>query len=64
MFRLNRFMRELVEPTLIDLSRCNVIGPSDGGITDCDLNDIFLLRRIVNGTPGAVPGNLCQAYQP
>jgi hypothetical protein len=47
-----------------DLTRCNVVGPSDGGETDCDLNDIFLLRRIVSGTPGAIPGNVCQAYGP
>jgi hypothetical protein len=60
--RDNLVGRTITQP--IDLSRCNVIGPSDGGDTDCDLNDIFLLRRIVNGTPGAVPGNLCQAYNP
>jgi hypothetical protein len=47
-----------------DLTRCNVIGPSNEGVSDCDLNDIFLLRRIVSGIPGAIPGNVCQAYRP
>lgn len=56
----------LVEPSLLApaLARCNVIGPEDdGGPTECDLYDIFLLRRIVAGVPGVVPGNVCQAYR-
>jgi hypothetical protein len=47
-----------------DLSRCSVVGPLHDDETNCDLNDIFLLRRIVSGIPGAIPGNVCQAYRP
>ena len=44
-----------------DLTRCNVTGPSDGGVTDCDVADIFVLQRVVAGRPVTVE-NTCQAY--
>jgi len=42
-------------------ARCNVIGPSDGGASDCDVADLAVLQRFANGTPVTVP-NACQAY--
>jgi hypothetical protein len=43
------------------MRRCNVIGPSDGGATDCDLADAMILDRAVGG--GSVTGeNSCDAY--
>ncbi len=44
-------------------TRCNVIGPSDGGVSDCDTADIFILRRFVAGSPVTV-ANACDAYSP
>ncbi len=44
-----------------DPTRCNVIGLSDGGATDCDVSDIFVLQRFVGGQPVAVE-NACAAY--
>jgi cysteine-rich repeat protein len=41
--------------------RCNVTGPSDGGVSDCDVADIFVLQRVIAGEPVAVE-NTCQAY--
>ncbi len=41
--------------------RCNVIGPSDGGVTDCDVSDIFVLQRFVSGQPVTLE-NVCAAY--
>jgi hypothetical protein len=43
------------------LTRCNVIGPSDGGATDCDLLDAYVLDRFVSGQPVTVE-NSCAAY--
>jgi hypothetical protein len=56
--------QHLVGATIVvpyDLTRCNVIGPSDGGITDCDVADVYVLERVVAGRPTAVE-NACQAY--
>jgi hypothetical protein len=42
----------LVGATLSDsfvISRCNVIGPSDGGVSDCGVEDHFILERYVSG---------------
>ena len=44
-----------------DPTRCNVIGPSDGGVTDCDVSDIFVLQRFVSGQPVTLE-NVCAAY--
>jgi len=41
--------------------RCNVIGASDGGNSDCDIADIFVLQRFVGGSPVTV-ANACDAY--
>jgi DNA-binding beta-propeller fold protein YncE len=41
--------------------RCNVIGPSDGGASDCDVADIYVLQRVVAGKSATVE-NSCQAY--
>jgi hypothetical protein len=43
-----------------DLTRCNVTGPSDGGVSDCDVADIFVLQRVVTGRPVTVE-NTCEA---
>jgi hypothetical protein len=43
------------------LTRCNVIGPSDGGATDCDLVDAYVLDRFTGGQPVPVE-NSCVAY--
>jgi hypothetical protein len=43
------------------LTRCNVIGPSDGGVTDCDVADAYVLDRYVGGQPVAIE-NTCEAY--
>ena len=42
--------------------RCNVIGPSDGGMTDCNVADIFVIERFLAGETVSV-GDLCDAYQ-
>jgi hypothetical protein len=44
-----------------DATRCNVIGPSDGGASDCDVADIFIMQRFVTGNPVTVQ-NACIAY--
>ena len=44
-----------------DATRCNVIGPSDGGVSDCDIADIFILQRFLTGSPVSVE-NTCDAY--
>jgi len=36
-------------------------GPSDGGASDCDVADIFVLQRVVAGRPVTLE-NTCQAY--
>ena len=46
-----------------DPTRCNVIGLSDGGVTDCDVSDIFVLQRFLGGQPVTVE-NSCAAYGP
>ena len=47
---------------LADATRCNVIGPSDGGASDCDLADAFVLDRYLGGGTVTV-GDLCEAYR-
>jgi hypothetical protein len=44
-----------------DATRCNVIGPSDAGVSDCDIADIFILQRFLAGSPVTVETN-CDAY--
>ena len=41
--------------------RCNVIGESDGGASDCDVADIYVLERVV-ASESATIENTCQAY--
>jgi len=41
-----------------DFARCNVVGPSDDGVDDCDVDDIFLLERIAGGQLTGT-GNQC-----
>ncbi|MCH7644485.1 MAG: hypothetical protein IH974_06570 [Myxococcales bacterium] len=43
------------------LTRCNVIGPSDGGVTDCNVADAYVLDRFTDGLPVTLE-NSCQAY--
>jgi hypothetical protein len=43
------------------LTRCNVIGSSGGGATDCDLVDAYVLDRFTSGQPVPVE-NSCAAY--
>jgi hypothetical protein len=47
--------------TVAILTRCNVIGPSDGGVTDCDVADAYVLDRFTDGQPVTVE-NTCFAY--
>jgi hypothetical protein len=42
-------------------NRCNVIGPSDGGVSDCNIADVFVLQRFLAGSPVTV-ANTCDAY--
>jgi hypothetical protein len=42
-------------------SRCNVVGPSDGGLTDCDIEDLYVIERAASGQP-VVLQNACDAY--
>jgi hypothetical protein len=61
---VTRMQENLVNAALsgpFDATRCNVIGPSDGGISDCDVADIFILQRFVAGNPVTVQ-NACIAY--
>jgi hypothetical protein len=44
-----------------DATRCNVIGASDGGVSDCDIADIFILQRFLAGSPVTV-ADACDAY--
>ncbi len=44
-----------------DVTRCNVVGPSDGGVTDCGVADIFLLGRFLDD-PSTQLGNVCSGY--
>jgi hypothetical protein len=61
---VSRAQENLVGATLSGTfvaTRCNVIGPSDGGVTDCDVADIYVLQRVVVG--GAITiENTCAAY--
>ena len=41
--------------------RCNVVGPSDGGATDCDVRDLYVLDRYVGGQAVTVE-NACDAW--
>ena len=41
--------------------RCNVVGPSDGGATDCQIDDVALIDRHARGASAAI-GNVCAAY--
>ncbi len=43
-------------------TRCNVIGPSDAGVSDCNVADIFVIERFLAGESVTV-GDLCDAYQ-
>ena len=52
--------RTIANPSF-DLTRCNVIGPSDGGVTDCNVADAYVLDRFTDGFPVTVE-NTCQAY--
>lgn len=42
-------------------TRCNVVGASDGGVTDCGVDDVALLDRHASGR-GAAIGDVCDAY--
>ncbi|MBW2390036.1 MAG: hypothetical protein JRG89_16625 [Deltaproteobacteria bacterium] len=45
------------------VERCNVVGPNDGGLSDCTVADVALLDRAAQG--GApVLGDVCEAYDP
>jgi hypothetical protein len=44
-----------------DLTRCNVTGPSDGGTSDCDVADIYVLQRVVAGKSATLE-NTCLHY--
>jgi hypothetical protein len=44
-----------------DAARCNLIGPRDGGISDCDVRDLFVLRRAAAALPVSNE-NACSAY--
>jgi hypothetical protein len=52
--------RTITNPSF-DITRCNVIGPSDGGMTDCNVADAYVLDRFTDGFPVTVE-NTCQAY--
>jgi hypothetical protein len=45
------------------LARCNVTGLSDGGVSDCDLQDAFVIDRHVSGYASDIQ-DVCDAYQP
>jgi hypothetical protein len=42
-------------------ARCNVIGPSDNGVSDCDVADAFLIGRVAAGETVTVE-DTCDAY--
>jgi hypothetical protein len=52
--------RTIANPSF-DLARCNVIGEPDGGVSDCDIADIFVLQRFLAGGSVTV-ANSCDAY--
>lgn len=47
-----KYVVDATPPVLPVLTRCNVIGPSDGGMSDCDIADVFILQRFLAGQPG------------
>ncbi len=51
----------LSPPGTFVVTRCNVIGPSDGGISDCGIGDIFILDRYVSGAQPSLD-NICAAW--
>ena len=56
-----KYVVDATPPVLPVLTRCNVIGPSDGGVSDCDIADVFILQRFLAGSPVTVE-NTCDAY--
>jgi hypothetical protein len=42
-------------------THCNVIGASDGGVSDCDIADIFGLKRFLAGFPVPIEDS-CAGY--
>jgi hypothetical protein len=65
--------RHVVRATIVgtcDLTRCNVIGPADGGVSsdcnvvassDCSVADVYVLERVAAALPVTLE-NTCQAY--
>ena len=50
-----------ISPPGFVATRCNVVGPSDGGLMDCTVEDIFVMDRTVNGATVTL-GDLCEAF--
>jgi hypothetical protein len=44
-------------------NRCNVVGPYNGGVDDCAVDDIYVLERVANGAAVAV-SHECAAFGP
>ena len=44
-----------------EIARCNLVGPTDGGISDCAVDDLFRIARLVNGLATSA-GDLCSSY--
>jgi cysteine-rich repeat protein len=44
-----------------DIKRCNVIGPSNEGFSDCDVRDLFVLDSYLSGGSATIQ-NVCFAY--
>jgi hypothetical protein len=44
-----------------DIKRCNVIGPSNEGLSDCDVRDLFVLDSYLSGGSATIQ-NVCFAY--
>jgi hypothetical protein len=56
--------RQLVSATIAVpyyIKRCNVIGASDAGVSDCDVADMAILQRVIDGDLSAL-ANVCDAY--
>ena len=52
----------IVGATLSDtfvVTRCNVVGPHDGGVSDCDLHDHAILERYLSGGQPSLADDLC-----
>jgi hypothetical protein len=43
--------------------RCNVVGPYNGGVGDCGVDDIYVLERVANGA-AVVVSHECAAFGP